>query len=84
MAGHHRGAAPKNGGLESLMPPFSVTSGNIVTPVEAFSTGVTSGGPSPSARGYNKAPGESTFPIKGTVKARSNPLSAFGLSGGKD
>lgn len=83
MAGHHRSKGKGDDSLSGLMPAYSITPGNILTPVEAFSTGITSGGPSPSARGYNKAPGDSTFPIKGGAPKRNNPLGAFGL-GGKD
>lgn len=62
-------------------PAFHVTPGNIMTPVAAFSTGIFSGGPAPSARGANKAPGEDAFPVRSGAKSNSTPLKALGLGG---
>lgn len=81
MAGRRRGPSKGDDSLSGLMPAYSVTPGNILTPVEAFSTGITSGGPSPSARGYNKETGTATFPIKGGAPKKTHPLGAFGLGG---
>jgi len=83
MASHRVGQHKQDSSHSTSMPAYSVTGGNIVTPVEAFSKGITSGMPSLTARGYNKEYGSDTFPIKGGSSKKSNPLGAFGL-GGKD
>ena len=83
MAGARRVGGHKDDSLGGLMPAFVVTAGNIMSPVEAFQGGITSNFPSPSARGYNKAPGDATFPLKSGTGAKTNPLKAFGM-GGKD
>lgn len=83
MAARHVGNSKGDSSHATSMPAYSITPGNIVTPVEAFSRGITSGGPMPTPRGYNKETGEKNFPIRGGSAKKSNPLGAFGL-GGKD
>lgn len=81
MASHHVGAHKGDHAGRKSEPAFSVTAGNIMTPVDAFSKGITSGGPFPGPRGYNKSPGEETFPTRSGASKKSNPLGAFGLGG---
>ena len=78
MAGHRKGVGGSNN-LENLEHPYFVTGGNIMSPVAGFYNNITGTPIPPTARGYNKAPGEDPFPISGGAKAKKDPFKAFGL-----
>lgn len=64
--------------------PFYVTKGGIMTPVALHAQGTIKPAPLHD-RGYNKEPGDNTFPSSGAPTNKGGtPLSeSFGLKGGK-